>query len=162
MRDLVSRCIWFVLNGDSLMNNLTRFNPFTDLIDPFNDDFFKGFSLRPIYRSSEEQPQIKLDVQEDDKAYVVKAEIPGVNKEDIKVSIEGNQVSMSAELKKEKEEKEDSKVIRSERYYGKAFRSFSLAESVDEAKSSAKYENGVLELTLPKKPSSSSKLLKIA
>ena len=144
------------------MNNLTRFKPFNDLIDPFSDDFFKGFSLRPIYRASDEPPQIKLDVKEDDKAYVVKAEIPGVNKEDIKVAIEGNQVSVSAEIKKEKEEKQGAKVIRSERFYGNTFRSFSLGESVDEAGSSAKYENGILELTLPKKPGNKSKLLKIA
>nr|WP_297448087.1 Hsp20/alpha crystallin family protein [Ferrovum sp.] len=52
------------------------------------------------------EPQIKLDVSEDDKAYKVKAEIPGVKKENIQVSIEGNQISISAETKKEKEEKE--------------------------------------------------------
>jgi HSP20 family protein len=92
----------------------------------------------------------------------VKAEIPGVSKDDIKVSVEGNQVSLSAEVKKEKEEKEGAKVIRSERYYGSVSRSFTLDESVDQSAASAKYENGVLQLTLPKKPNGQARLLKIA
>ncbi len=111
---------------------------------------------------SDSEPQMRLDLTEDDKNFFVKAEIPGVKKEDIKVSVEGNQVSLSAEVKKEKEEKEGSKIIRSERYYGSVARSFTLDESVDQAKASAKYEDGVLQLTLPKKPNGQSHLLKIA
>ena len=136
------------------MANITRFDPFAELtrFDPFGDNFFKGFALRPIYRSIENEPQIRLDVTEDDKTYTVKAEIPGVKKEDIKVTVDGTQVSISAEVKKEKEEKKDEKVIRSERYYGKVSRSFLLGEEVDQGAAQAKYTDGVLDLTLPKKP----------
>ena len=143
------------------MSSLTRFNPFNELRDPFSEDFFKGFALRPMYRLMEGEPQMRLDLSEDEKNFFVKAEIPGVNKEDIKVSVEGNQVSLSAEVKKEKEEKQGAKVIRSERYYGSVARSFTLDESVDQSAASAKYENGVLQLTLPKRPNGQSHLLKI-
>ena len=90
------------------------------------------------------------------------AEIPGVKKEDIKVSIDGNQVALSAEVKREKEEKEGEKVLRSERYHGRVARTLLLDDSVDQANASARYENGVLELTLPKAQQSVSKLLEIA
>ncbi|MFZ2393018.1 Hsp20/alpha crystallin family protein [Rhodoferax sp.] len=137
------------------MANITRFNPFNELarIDPFADvgDFFNGFTLRPILCDFEVEPQIKLEVSEEDKAYRVKAEIPGVKKEDIHVTVDGRQISISAEVKKEKEEKEGEKVIRSERYYGKVSRGFSLEQKVDESGTQAKYTDGVLELTLPKK-----------
>jgi len=126
------------------------------------DDMFRGL-MRPWPASATARaPQIKLDVSEGDANYVVKAEVPGVRKEDIDVRIEGNQVTISAEVKKDKEEKKDGRVLRSERHYGYASRSFSLACDVDEAKSGAKYENGILELTLPKKLTTSSKRLPIA
>jgi len=144
------------------MSNLARFNPFSELRDPFSDDFFKGFALRPVYRMMEGEPQMHLDLTEDDRNFFVKAEIPGVKKEDIKVSVDGNQVSLSAEIKKQKEEKEGSKMIRSERYYGSVARSFTLGESVDQSAAQAKYEDGVLQLTLPKKPNGQSHMLKIA
>jgi HSP20 family protein len=107
------------------------------------------------------QMQIKMDVKEDDQAYTVHADIPGVKKEDIHVSIEGNQVSISAETRVEKEEKKGEKVLRSERYVGKVARSFTLANEVDEAKAQAKYNDGVLELTLPKKAVSAARKLAI-
>jgi HSP20 family protein len=144
------------------MNNLTRFNPFTELtrFDPFldMDDVFSKMMMRPVLREGLEiEPQIKMDVKEADDQYLIKAEIPGVKKDDIHVTVEGNRVSISAEVKKEKEEKEGERVIRSERSYGMASRSFSLADEVDQSKVQAKYTNGVLELTLPKKPGSSRK-----
>lgn len=131
-------------------------------LDPI-DDIFRGF-VRPwaLGQAAARAPQIKLDVHEADANYVVKAEVPGVRKEDIDIRIEGNQVTISAEVKKDKEEKKDGRILRSERHYGYASRTFSLASDVDEAKSSAKYENGILELTLPKKTTSSSKRLPIA
>lgn len=89
------------------MSNLARFNPFRELTEPFSDDFFKGFALRPIYRMIDDQPQMKLDLSEDDKTYFVKAEMPGVHKDEIKVMIDGNQVSVTAETKKQKEEKRE-------------------------------------------------------
>ncbi len=144
------------------MSNLARFNPFTELRDPFSDDFFRGFALRPVFRAMDDEPQMRLDLTEDGKNFFVKAEIPGVKKEDIKVSVDGNQVSLSAEIKKETEEKEGAKVIRSERYYGSIARSFTLDENVDSSAASAKYEDGVLQLTLPKKPNGKSHILKIS
>jgi len=138
------------------MANITRYDPFGEL-----DDFFKGFFVRPVAFEGEQQMQIKLDVKENDNAYTVHADIPGVKKEDIHVTIEGNLVSISAEKKVEKEEKEGEKVLRSERYVGKVARSFSLASDVDESKAQAKYTDGVLELTLPKKAGSASKKLAI-
>ena len=142
------------------MANITRYDPFDVALDPF-DDLFRGF-LRPVRFEGQPQPmQIKMDVKEDDKNYNVHAEIPGVKKEDIHVTIEGNQVSISAEIKKEKEEKEGGKVLRSERYYGKVYRSFTLGQDVDDTKATAKYNEGVLNLTLPKKAGVAAKKLAI-
>jgi HSP20 family protein len=142
------------------MANITRYDPFDVAFEPF-DDLFKGF-FRPVrFEGQPQQMQIKMDVKENDKAYTVHAEIPGVKKEDIHVTIEGNQVSISAEVRKEKEEKEGEKVLRSERYYGKVYRSFTLGQNVDDAAATAKYSEGVLDLTLPKKATTSAKKLAI-
>jgi HSP20 family protein len=140
------------------MANITRWDPFEDI-----DDLFRGFFLRPmrVETGSESQVRIKMDVKEDDKVYVVHAEVPGVRKEDIQVSIDGNQVSISAEVKREKQDKQGDKVLRSERYYGKAYRAFSLAQDVDQEGAQAKYENGVLELTLPKRATAVQKRLTV-
>jgi HSP20 family protein len=142
------------------MANVTRFDPFQiSGFDPL-EDVFKGF-FRPVRIEGAPDVQIKMDVKEDDKGYTVHAEIPGVKKEDIHVSIDGNQVSISAEARQEKEVKEGEKVLRSERYYGKVARSFSVASDIDEGTSHAKYADGVLELVLPKKAAASSKKLTI-
>ena len=140
------------------MANITRWDPFEDV-----DDLFRGFFLRPMrMEAGPEQPvRIKMDVKEDDKAYTVHAEIPGVKKEDINVSIDGNQVSISAEVKSQKEEKQGEKVLRSERYYGRVYRAFSLAQDVDQESAKAKYENGVLELVLPKRAASATRKLSV-
>jgi len=146
------------------MTNLVRYDPFNlTATSPFGefDDFFKGFFVRPALFEGQPQMQIKMDVKEDDNAYTVHADIPGVKKEDIHVNIEGNQVSISAETRMEKEEKKGEKVLRSERYVGKVARSFTLAHDVDEGKAQAKYNDGVLELTLPKKSTSNSRKLEI-
>jgi HSP20 family protein len=109
----------------------------------------------------EAAPQIKLDVSETDNEYTVTAEIPGVRKEDIDVRIDGNLVTLSAEVKKESEEKKEGRLLRSERQYGYASRSFTLASAVDDAKADAKYANGVLTLKLPKRAAESRKRLSI-
>ena len=132
-----------------------RFDPFEDI-----DDWFRGF-LRPALLEGRQQMQIKIDLKEDDKAYTVRADIPGVKKEDIQVSVDGNQVSISAETRSGKEEKEGEKILRSERYVGKIARSFTLPHEVDDAQCQAKYSDGVLELTLPKKAAASAKKLSI-
>lgn len=139
------------------MVNITRFNPNNDVFD----DMFRGFFMRPVRFEEQPEMQIKMDVKEDDKAYTVHADIPGVKKEDIHVSIDGDQVSISAEVKKLKEEKKDDKILRSERYHGKVSRTFTLAHDVDEAGSQAKYSDGVLELTLPKRIGEKAKKLTI-
>jgi len=142
------------------MANITRYDPFDLAFEPL-DDIFRGF-FRPVrFEGMPQAMQIKLDVMENEKDYAVHAEIPGVKKEDIHVTIEGNQVSISAEVKKEKEEKEGAKVIRSERYFGKVFRSFSLGHDIDDAAAKAKYADGVLELTLPKKAGAAAKKLAV-
>jgi HSP20 family protein len=135
------------------MANLVRINP----VDDAFDDLFRGFFMRPVRMEGTPEVQIKMDVREDDKAYTVHAEIPGVKKEDIHISIDGNQVAISAEVKNEKEVKEGEKVLRSERYYGKVSRSFTLGQDVDEATAQAKYVDGMLDLTLPKKAASQSR-----
>ncbi|MBZ0105810.1 MAG: Hsp20/alpha crystallin family protein [Sulfuricella denitrificans] len=146
------------------MADIIRKDPFTlSRVDPFGDldDLLKGFFVRPMAFEGQAQMQIKVDVKEDDKAYILHADIPGVKKEDIHVTIDGNQVSISAEVKKQKDEKEGEKVLRSERYYGKVARSFTLGHDVDEGQAEARYADGVLELTLPKKVASTSKKLTI-
>jgi HSP20 family protein len=132
------------------MANILRYNP----ADNAFDDFFRGFFMSPVRFEGSRDIQIKLDVSEDDKAYVVHAEIPGVRKDDINVSIEGNQVSVSAEVKNEKAVKDGERILRSERYFGKVSRAFMLEHEVDEATAQAKYTDGVLELHLPKKNNS--------
>jgi len=149
------------------MANITRFNPLNELsrLDPFNDidSLFKGFMVRPLFQGSAvAAPQIKLEVSEDDKNYTIKAEIPGVKKEDIHISVDGNLVSISAEVKKESEQKEGKKVIHSERYYGQVSRSFTLDSEVDEGAAQAKYTEGVLEAVLPKKQQTPAKRITIA
>jgi HSP20 family protein len=142
------------------MANVTRFDPFRlTAFDPF-EDVFKGF-FRPARLEEMPNVQIKMDVREDDKAYTVHAEIPGVKKEDIQVTIDGNQVSIGAECKQEKEISEGAKMVHSERYYGKMSRRFSLASEVDESTAEARYADGILELTLPKKAGTSAKKLDI-
>jgi HSP20 family protein len=143
---------------EDIMANLTRYNP----VDDAFDDLFRGFLMRPVQMmGNKPDMQMRMEVKEDDKAYTVYAEIPGVKKEDIHVTIDGNQVSVSAEVKNEKEVKEGEKVLRSERYFGKVSRAFSLGQDVDEATAQAKYNDGMLELVLPKKAAAASKRLTI-
>lgn len=124
------------------------------------DDFFKdvapGFFIKPLHGDAlPAASQIQeSDVTENGKEYAVHAEIPGVNKEDIQVSIEGNVVTLHTEIKQQDKQTEGEKVLRSERYYGAVSRSFQLPADIDEAAAKARYENGVLLLTLPKKISS--------
>ena len=142
-----------------LMTYLTRYSPFNERFD----DLFNGFFVRPTLSDEQTQPRatIRMDVVENDKAYVVHADVPGVKKEDVHVTIDGNQVAISAETHIRKEQKDGEKVLRTERSYGKAYRAFTLAQEVDEARAEAKYNDGVLELTLPKKAAVSATRLMI-
>jgi len=143
------------------MNQMQSFDPFTDT---GFDEIFRGF-FQPVRSSSPaQQPRamaIKMDVKETAQGYVVAAEIPGVKKEDIHVTIEGNQVTIQAETKRESEQKEAERVLRTERFYGNLYRSFTLPAELDESASAAKYENGVLELTLARKQQAAGRKLAI-
>jgi HSP20 family protein len=104
---------------------------------------------------------MKVDVAEHNGEYKVLAELPGVKKEDIKVNIDGDQVSITAESRAERDEKDGERVLHSERYFGTVSRAFRLSQEIDDARASAKYSDGVLELTLPKKATVAAKQLTI-
>jgi len=139
------------------MAHITRYDPLA-MTDPL-DTLFRGF-FRPV-RMDAEVPQIRMDVKENEGGYAVHADIPGVDKDDIHVSIDGNTVAISAEVKKNAEQKDGEKVLRRERYVGRVSRSFALEHEVDEASASARYRDGVLELVLPKKTAAAAKRLAV-
>jgi HSP20 family protein len=116
--------------------------------------------MMPSMRGLEGAPRIRMDVSESEKEYLIKADIPGVQKEDIKIAVNGNQVSISAEVKEEKEAN-TAGMLRSERYYGQQSRTFTLPQEVDDQNAQAKYESGVLQLTLPKKAGAGGKQISI-
>jgi len=133
--------------------------------DPFAasfDDVVRGFLGRSAQRQQPAVRAIRFDVAEQGNAYVVNAELPGYKKEDVQVEIDGARVTITAEAKAQKESTEGEKVVYSERYTGKAVRSFELTSEIDNDAASAKYENGILTLTLPKKTAETRKLLNIA
>ncbi|AYZ64614.1 Hsp20/alpha crystallin family protein [Burkholderia multivorans] len=133
------------------MSNMTRYDPFS--MEPVSD-LFQGL-FRPLRGlTTTDEPDLasmKIDVTESDGAYSVKAELPGVAKEDIDVQVTGRTVSINAKVERSKEQKEGERVIRRERYSGAISRSFSLADEIDEANATAAYQDGILSLTLPKK-----------
>jgi HSP20 family protein len=147
------------------MLNITRYDPIADVFD----DLFKGFFVQPVssngsYQRREQGESVRsarIDVTEQNGEYKVLAELPGVKKEDIKVQIEGDHVSISAESKAEREAKEGERLLHSERFYGQFSRSFRLGQDIDEAKVKARYENGILELSLPKKEVAAAKQIAI-
>jgi HSP20 family protein len=139
------------------MANITRYNPFED----FFSDFGKGFFVRPFPVPAVADLQMKIDVKEDEKSFTIHADIPGVKKEDIKVDVEGGQVTVSAEARQEKDEKKGEKLIHSERSYGMVSRSFSLPGDVDAGGAKAEYKDGVLNLVLPKKANGSAKRVQV-
>lgn len=136
------------------------------LLDPgFNDSFetaVRRFFSPVMLDADVPALKMRLDVSEKDDAYTIKADIPGVKKEDINVRIDGNVIQIDAESKQEKETKGNGdKVLRSERYYGTVSRTLSLAQDVDDGKAQATYADGVLTLQLPKKASAAAKKLAI-
>lgn len=137
------------------MTSLQRWNPFKPLarLNPMGDfdDMFRTFGMTPSWRELEMQPEIRIDVSEDNDAYHVKAEIPGVEKNDIELSVDGRQVTIAAELRRETERTRGETELHSERYYGKARRMFTLPGEVNSTKVQARYDKGVLSVTLPKK-----------
>jgi HSP20 family protein len=144
------------------MSNLTRYDPFPIESMP---DLFQGL-FRPMrgqaFGGETPLSEIKIDITESDTAYSVKAEIPGVQKNDIDVNIDGDVVTISAKAERNRELKEGERVVRRERYSGMISRTFSLASDIDEATASAQYQDGVLTLTLPKKQGSPQKRLQVS
>lgn len=141
------------------MVNITRFNPFEDSFE----NLFRGVPVwLPNLETRAPAPtQFRMDVIENDKEYLVLAELPGVKKEEISITISGNEVAISVEVKHEKDVKDGEMVLRAERYYGKIQRAFALGQEVDETTAQAKYNDGVLELTLPKKTVAAAKRLAV-
>jgi HSP20 family protein len=139
------------------MASITRYDPFNDLVD----DFFKGFLVRPVaYEGRNALPRLNVDVAEKNGAYVVKGELPGVKKEDIRITVDGAQITLEAEVKQEKST-DNERVLHTERTYGKVSRAFTLPQEVDEAQVQARFQDGVLELTLPKKQAAARKQITI-
>jgi len=140
------------------MANITRYDPFNELVD----DLFKGFFVRPVaFEGRAELPRMKVEVAEKNGAYIVTAELPGVKKEDINVTIDGAQLTLAAEVKREKEATENDRLLHTERSFGKVSRTFTLPQELDEAKVEAKFRDGVLELALPKKAAAQRKQIAI-
>lgn len=130
------------------MTNLVTYDPFTDT---GLDELFRGFFAPVRVEGARTPMMIKMDVTETADGYMIHAEMPGMKKEDIDVKIEGSQVTITAETKREWEKKDGDRVLRSERYFGNIYRSFTLPAELNEALSEAKYDKGVLELKLVRK-----------
>lgn len=118
-----------------------------DLFDRYTSKLGWPSLGREAFSTTEWSP--KVDISETDKAFTIKAELPEVRKEDIKVNIENGMLSISGERKQEKEEK-DKKFHRIERFYGSFMRSFTLPDNVDASQIKAEYKDGMLNLSLPK------------
>jgi len=117
-------------------------------LDSFFDDAFPSFRLLP--QSKFENSRLAVDIKENDENYIIKADFPGMKKDDIEVSIDNNLLSIQAEYDESREDKEEGKYLRQERRYGKYSRSFDLGKDVDESKIDAEFDNGVLTLRVPK------------
>ena len=134
--------------------NLVKWDPFVELEDVskqlnriFNRFPARNEASRELLTTADWAPSV--DITETDAAYLIKGEIPGVNKEDIKINIENGMLTMSGERKHEQEEK-NKKFHRIERSYGSFMRSFRLPDNVDEAAVKAEFKDGMLNVTLPK------------
>ena len=147
------------------MNRINTYDPLSDLFP----QVFRGF-VQPARGKdngvARRVASMPLNVTEKEDAYVVQAEIPGVSKDAIKVEIDGDRVSVSAETKSETksetEQKEGERLVRQERYEGTVARSLQFGQEIEEDSATASYENGVLELTLPKKAVAGVKRLTIS
>lgn len=130
------------------MNTLTRPR---NLLDDFFQDFPFGYQIAPLHGDPLPRPgQLKVDIKENNGKLVIQAEIPGVKKDDIDVSIDNNVLTIGAEISQYDEDRDNDKVLHSERYYGAVKRSISLPSEVATDQAEARYEDGMLTLTLPK------------
>src|SRR5260221_5023368 len=117
------------------MLSITRYDPFGDVLD----DFLKGFVVGPVGLETDAPVRrLKIDVTEQNGEYKVLAELPGIKKDDIKVNIDGDQVSITAESRVERDAKDGERLLHSERYVGSVSRAFRLGQELDEARATAK------------------------
>ena len=142
-----------------MVPTVTRYQPLAGSFDSLLDELFRP--ARAWSNGDYEPLPIRLDVKETAQAYAVHAELPGVKKQDIAIEINGNEVSLTAETRRETDAGEGEKWLRVERYFGKTARKFVLPVEVDEARAEAKFADGVLELTLPKKAAAQRKQISI-
>jgi HSP20 family protein len=129
---------------------MSRFPIRSAFFDEIFQDLNPGFYVKPLHGDALPQ-QIKVQVNENDQAYTIQAELPGVARDDIHVDVHGNLVTLKAEVRQHDKQSEADQVLRSERYYGSVSRSFELPVEVEADTASARYDNGILLLTLPKK-----------
>jgi len=141
------------------MSHLQLFDPVSTRMNKLFHQLWRN-DLPDLLRD-EPSLDMKIDVAQDEANYIVRADMPGLNKADIKVDVDGNLVTITAERKAQKDEKQGETTVYSERYYGRTSRSFSLDCAVDESHAEATYKDGVLQLTLPKKGGGQSKRLTI-
>lgn len=125
--------------ADSIFGNGNPFEAFDRLLA--NDDFFPAGLRAPV-----------VDVSEDDKRYLIEAELPGLSEKDLKLEVKDGVLEISAGRKDKKEEKDGTKWIRRERRDFSFSRRFSLPEDVDAERIEAAFKDGVLSVELPKKP----------
>jgi HSP20 family protein len=156
------------------MNELTKWNPFgLERWDPFKDleetsnRLNRLFGRFPFFRAGEGKEAMTVtewaplvDITEDDKEYLIKAELPEVKKEEVKVTVENGVLAISGERKFEKEEK-GKRYHRMERAYGSFLRSFTLPEGTDASKVNAECKDGVLKVHVPKSEKAKSKALEV-
>lgn len=143
------------------MVGIIRREPAGDIFD----ELFRGFFVKPVgYERPDAVRGMLLDVTEASNAYTVHADLPGAKKEDIQIKIDGDKVSISAEVRSQNEvrdPKDGERVLHTERHYGKVARSFSLGQELDPARAEAKFADGVLVLTLPKKAAETARQITI-
>lgn len=148
------------------MNTLTRWDPFKEMED-LQGRFARLFGLSPARAANGEKELLtvaewapSVDISEDDKEWLVKADLPEVKKEDLKVTVEDGMLTITGERKLEKEEK-DKKYYRIERSYGNFFRSFALPVGAEGSKVNAEFKDGVLRVHLPKNDKAKPKAVEV-
>ncbi|MBA4503360.1 Hsp20/alpha crystallin family protein [Marinobacterium marinum] len=138
-----------------MSTNVTRFNSLFD--DTFLNDFF-----RPLATRSNGDKVAAIDVHETENDYRVHVDMPGVKKEDVEISLDNGVLTVKGETRKESKEELDGKLIRQERHVGQFIRQLSVGADVDTQAVKAAFADGVLEITLPKRPAATEEGVKIS